>query len=39
MGMVRVTNLLIIAGSELGFTLGVRALIEMKMWCIVGIHT
>ena len=36
--MVRVTSLLIIAASALGFSFGVRALTEMKIWCIVGIN-
>ena len=36
--MVRVTSLLIIAASALGFSFGVRARIEMKIWCVVGTH-
>ena len=34
--MVRVTSLLIIAASALGFSFGVRARTEMKIWCVVG---
>ena len=35
----RVTSLLIIiAASTLGFSFGVRARTEMKIWCIVGMH-
>ena len=36
--MVRVTSLLIIAGSALGFSFEVRAQTGMKIWCIVGMH-
>ena len=36
--MVRVTNLFIVAASALGFTFGVRVMIEMKIWCIEGIY-
>ena len=38
--MVRVTSLLIIyiAASALGFGFGVRALTEMKIWRVVGMH-
>ena len=34
--MVRVTSLVIIAASALGFSLAVRAQTEKKIWCIVG---
>ena len=37
-GVVRVTSLLIIAASALGFSFGVRAQTEMKIWCVVGMH-
>ena len=36
--MVRVTSLLIIAASAFGFSFGVRARTEMKIWCVVGMH-
>ena len=36
--MVRVTSLLIIAASALGFSFGVRAQTEIKIWCVVGMH-
>ena len=36
--MVRVTSLLIIAASVLGFSFAVRAWTEMKIWCVVGMH-
>ena len=36
--MVRVTSLLIIAASALGFSFGVRAQAEMKLWCVVGMY-
>ena len=36
--MVRVTSLLIIAASALGLSFEVRARIEMKIWCVVGMH-
>ena len=38
--MVRVTSLLIIAASALGFSLTVRARdrTEMKIWCVVGMR-
>ena len=36
--MVSVTSLLIIAASALGFSFAVRALTEMKIWCIIGIR-
>ena len=36
--MVRVTSLLIIAASALGFSYAVRALTEMKIWCVVGMR-
>ena len=32
--MVKVTSLFIEAESELGFSLGVRAQTEMKIWCV-----
>ena len=32
--MVKVTSLLAKAGSGLGFSFGVRAWIEMEIWCI-----
>ena len=31
-----VMDLFIVAASTLGFSFGVRALTEMKMWCIEG---
>ena len=34
----RVTSLLIIAASALGFSFGVRARTEIKVWCVVGMH-
>ena len=37
-GVVRVTSLLIIAASALGFSFGARAQTEMKIWCVVGMH-
>ena len=36
--MVRVTSLLIIAASALRFSFTVRALTEMKIWCVIGMH-
>ena len=36
--MVRVTSLLIIAASALGFSYAVRALTEVKIWCVVGMR-
>ena len=36
--MVRVTSLLIIAAVALGFSFAIRALTEMKIWCVVGMH-
>ena len=36
--MVRVMSLLIIAASVFGFSFGVRALTEMKICCVVGMH-
>ena len=36
--MVRVTSLLIIAASALGFSYAVRALTEMKIWCVAGVR-
>ena len=36
--MVRIMSLLIIAASALGFSFGVRAWTEMKIWCAVGMH-
>ena len=38
MGVVKVTNLLILAESALGCSFGVRALTEMKIWCIKDMH-
>ena len=35
--MVKVTSLLINAGSGPGFSFGVRAWTEMEIWCIKGI--
>ena len=37
MGVVKFTSLLIKAGSELGFTFGVRACTEMETQCVKGI--
>ena len=36
--MVRVTSLFIVATSALWFSFGVRALTEMKIWCVENIH-
>ena len=36
--MVKVTSLLIKAESALGFSFGVRAQTEMKIWCVKGMH-
>ena len=36
--MVRVMSLLIIVASALGFSFAVRALAEMKIWCVIGMH-
>ena len=36
--MVRVMSLLIITASAPGFSFGVRARTEMKIWCVVGMH-
>ena len=36
--MIRVTSLLSIAASALGLSFAVRALTEMKIWCIVSMH-
>ena len=36
--MVKVTSLLIKAGSALGFSFGVRAQTEMKMWHTKGMY-
>ena len=37
-GMVKVTSLLIKAGTGVGYSFGVRALTEMKMWSIKDMH-
>ena len=34
-GVVKVMSLLIMTGSALGFSFGVRAPTEMRIWCIV----
>ena len=34
--MVKVTSLLILPESALGFVFGVRAVTEMKIWCATG---
>ena len=34
-GVVKVMSLLIVTGSALGFSFGVRAPTEMRIWCIV----
>ena len=36
--MVKVTSLLIKAESALGFSFGVRAETEMKIWCVKVMH-
>ena len=36
--MVKVVSLLIVAGSTLGFSFGVRAPAEMKIWCVKGMY-
>ena len=36
--MVKITSLLIETGSALGFSFGVRARTEMKIWCIKDMH-
>ena len=36
--MVKVTSLLIKAGSGLGFNFGVRAWTEMEIWCFKGMY-
>ena len=38
MDVVKVTSLLLMAGSGLGFSFGVRAWTKMEMWCIKGMH-
>ena len=34
--MVKVTSLLVKAGSGVGFSFGVRARTEMEIWCVKG---
>ena len=34
-GVVKVMSLLIVTGSALGFSFGVRAPTEMRIWCVV----
>ena len=36
--MVKVMNLLIKAGSALGFSFGVKAQTEMKIWYVTGMY-
>ena len=36
MGIVKVTSLIINAGSGPGFSFGVRAWTEMEIWCVNG---
>ena len=36
--MVKVTSLIVKAGSGLRFSFGVRAWTEMEIWCVEGIH-
>ena len=36
--MVKVLSLLIVAESALGFSFGVRAQTESKIWCVKGMH-
>ena len=36
--MVKVTSLLIEAESAIGFSFGVRAQTEMKIWCVKGMY-
>ena len=36
--MVKVTSLLIVAESALGFSFGVRDPTEIKIWCVKGMH-
>ena len=36
--MVKLTSLLVKAGSVLGFSFRVRAWIEMEIWCVKGMY-
>ena len=36
--MVKITSLLIKAGSGVGFSFGVRAQTEMEIWCVKGMY-
>ena len=36
--MVKVTSLIVKAGSELRFSFGVRAWTEMEIWCVKGMY-
>ena len=36
--MVKVTSLLVKTGSGRGFSFGVRAWIEIKIWCVKGMY-
>ena len=36
--MVKVTSLLIVAKSAVGFSFGVTAQTEMKIWCVLDVY-